>query len=150
MRDGGWHAVQRWFRTHGREEGQPACRKSRLTVASCRVVSRRIVLTALTPSAHPQIGAIITYRFQELSQNDVPRFPTFVGERADADEPKDAVVRSAAAREAEASSGGGSKGKGKGKGKAKAKGKAKPKAKPKAKAKASGSGSGSGRGKKKA
>lgn len=45
-----------------------------------------------------QVGAIISYRFQELSQNNVPRFPTFVGERHDVEGPKDAVVRSTTTR----------------------------------------------------
>lgn len=40
-----------------------------------------------------QVGAIVNYRFQELTKSGVPRFPTFVGERVDATEPKDAEVR---------------------------------------------------------
>lgn len=44
----------------------------------------------LAPS--PQIGSIITYRFQELTQQKIPRFPTFVGERFDVDGPKDAEI----------------------------------------------------------
>src|SRR5690242_19458383 len=32
----------------------------------------------------PEIGAIVTYRYQELSNGGVPRFPTFVGVRHDA------------------------------------------------------------------
>ncbi|KAJ8292530.1 DNA ligase [Rhodotorula toruloides] len=40
----------------------------------------------------PPIGSIITYRFQELTQQNVPRFPTFVGERFDVAGPKDAVI----------------------------------------------------------
>ncbi len=31
----------------------------------------------------PAVGAIITFRYQELSNTGVPRFPTFVGERID-------------------------------------------------------------------
>jgi DNA ligase-1 len=31
----------------------------------------------------PKIGAVVIYRFQELSRDGNPRFPTFVGERAD-------------------------------------------------------------------
>jgi DNA ligase-1 len=31
----------------------------------------------------PKIGAIVTYRYQELSNAGVPRFPSFVGERID-------------------------------------------------------------------
>lgn len=31
----------------------------------------------------PAIGALVTYRFQELTDAGVPRFPTFVGERID-------------------------------------------------------------------
>jgi DNA ligase-1 len=33
----------------------------------------------------PAVGAIITYRYQELSEGGVPRFPTFVAERHDFD-----------------------------------------------------------------
>jgi DNA ligase-1 len=32
----------------------------------------------------PAVGAVITYRYQELSDGGVPRFPSFVGERHDA------------------------------------------------------------------
>ena len=35
----------------------------------------------------PAIGSIVTYRFQELTNKGVPRFPTYVGERADAEWP---------------------------------------------------------------
>ncbi|ORY45223.1 DNA ligase/mRNA capping enzyme [Rhizoclosmatium globosum] len=41
----------------------------------------------------PKIGAIVTYRFQELTNDGIPRFPSFVGVRIDADKPVDAVVR---------------------------------------------------------
>ncbi|KAI9324886.1 hypothetical protein DFJ73DRAFT_767977 [Zopfochytrium polystomum] len=41
----------------------------------------------------PKKGAIITYKFQELSQRGHPRFPTFVGVRIDASKPSDAVIR---------------------------------------------------------
>ncbi|KAI8621317.1 hypothetical protein BC830DRAFT_277038 [Chytriomyces sp. MP71] len=44
-------------------------------------------------SKPPKVGVIVTYRFQELTLDGVPRFPSFVGERLDADKPKDAVVR---------------------------------------------------------
>jgi DNA ligase-1 len=37
----------------------------------------------------PPIGSIITYRFQELTEDGVPRFPVFVGVRIDATEPSD-------------------------------------------------------------
>ncbi|KAG7086629.1 hypothetical protein E1B28_002571 [Marasmius oreades] len=40
----------------------------------------------------PKVGAIITYRFQELTKDGVPRFPTFVGEAVDKKKPKDAEV----------------------------------------------------------
>ncbi|KAJ3123364.1 hypothetical protein HK098_002006 [Nowakowskiella sp. JEL0407] len=40
----------------------------------------------------PKKGAIVTYRFQELTADGVPRFPTFVGVRIDATGPKDAVI----------------------------------------------------------
>jgi DNA ligase 1 len=35
----------------------------------------------------PAIGAIITFRYQELSDDGVPRFPSWVGERVDAELP---------------------------------------------------------------
>ena len=40
----------------------------------------------------PAIGSIITYRFQELTPDGVPRFPTYVGIAIDKDQPKDAVL----------------------------------------------------------
>ncbi|PBK63457.1 DNA ligase/mRNA capping enzyme [Armillaria solidipes] len=40
----------------------------------------------------PKIGSIITYRFQELTRDNVPRFPTYVGLAIDKDEPKDAEI----------------------------------------------------------
>lgn len=66
-----------------------------------------------------QIGSIITYRFFELTKQNIPRFPTFVGERIDADSAKDAIVRGrdVPAPENEAGS---SERPGKGKGKSKA------------------------------
>ncbi|KAE8258760.1 hypothetical protein A4X03_0g4290, partial [Tilletia caries] len=42
----------------------------------------------------PPVGSIITYKFQELSQDGIPRFPVFKGIAADKTKPKDAVVRS--------------------------------------------------------
>ncbi|KAJ3211078.1 hypothetical protein HDU67_004786 [Dinochytrium kinnereticum] len=41
----------------------------------------------------PKIGSIVTYKFQELSGSGVPRFPTFVGVRIDADKASDAQIR---------------------------------------------------------
>jgi DNA ligase-1 len=38
--------------------------------------------------APPAIGALITFRYQELSNDGVPRFPSYVGERIDAELPK--------------------------------------------------------------
>ncbi|CAN5719469.1 hypothetical protein BH11MYX1_BH11MYX1_48210 [soil metagenome] len=35
----------------------------------------------------PAIGAVITFRYQELSNDGVPRFPSYVGERVDVEEP---------------------------------------------------------------
>jgi DNA ligase-1 len=40
----------------------------------------------------PPLGAIITFRYQELSDGGVPRFPSFVGVRIDATEPSRLVV----------------------------------------------------------
>jgi DNA ligase-1 len=36
----------------------------------------------------PPIGAIVTFRYQELSDDGVPRFPSYVGVRIDAEKPK--------------------------------------------------------------
>ena len=41
----------------------------------------------------PAIGSIISYRFQELTPDGVPRFPSYVGLRIDMDGPKDAAIR---------------------------------------------------------
>ena len=35
----------------------------------------------------PKIGSVITFRYQELSNDGVPRFPSYVGERLDVTEP---------------------------------------------------------------
>ncbi|KAG6866902.1 hypothetical protein C0991_003817 [Blastosporella zonata] len=40
----------------------------------------------------PKIGAIITYRFQELTRDGVPRFPSYIGEAVDKDKAKDAEI----------------------------------------------------------
>jgi len=40
----------------------------------------------------PKIGSIITYRFQELTLDGVPRFPSYVGEAVDKTEPTDADI----------------------------------------------------------
>ncbi|KAK2459959.1 hypothetical protein APHAL10511_008044 [Amanita phalloides] len=40
----------------------------------------------------PKVGSIVVYRFQELTRDGVPRFPSFVGQAADKTEPKDAEV----------------------------------------------------------
>src|SRR5262249_37549961 len=43
----------------------------------------------------PPVGSIVTYRYQELSDDGVPRFPSYVGVRHDiAWPPPDAAVRS--------------------------------------------------------
>ncbi|KAE8226596.1 hypothetical protein CF319_g821 [Tilletia indica] len=42
----------------------------------------------------PEVGTVITYKFQELSHEGTPRFPVFVGIAADKTVPKDAIVRS--------------------------------------------------------
>ncbi|KAJ4465042.1 hypothetical protein C8J55DRAFT_529386 [Lentinula edodes] len=55
----------------------------------------------------PKIGSIIVYRFQELTKDGVPRFPTYLGEAADKTKPKDAVVpdhRKAGAKKSDAPS----------------------------------------------
>lgn len=44
----------------------------------------------------PPIGAIITFRYQELSDGGVPRFPSWVGVRIDATEPSTLVTPRAA------------------------------------------------------
>ncbi|KAF7369060.1 Dna ligase [Mycena venus] len=40
----------------------------------------------------PKIGTIITYRFQELTRDGVPRFPSFIGEAIDKKKAKDAKI----------------------------------------------------------
>ncbi|GAA5957027.1 hypothetical protein JCM3765_005384 [Sporobolomyces pararoseus] len=62
----------------------------------------------------PAIGSIVTYRFFELTKQNIPRFPTFVGERVDADRAKDASIRE---KDEDTMEVGGSKSKGKGKSK---------------------------------
>jgi DNA ligase 1 len=44
----------------------------------------------------PPIGSIVTFRYQELSDGGVPRFPSFVGVRIDAKEPSTLVTKRAA------------------------------------------------------
>lgn len=39
----------------------------------------------------PEIGTIVSYRFQELTDAGIPRFPTYVGVRIDAEWPEDGV-----------------------------------------------------------
>jgi DNA ligase-1 len=41
----------------------------------------------------PAIGAVITFRYQELSDDGVPRFPTYVGERLDVELPPSRATR---------------------------------------------------------
>ncbi|EUC59263.1 ATP-dependent DNA ligase domain protein [Rhizoctonia solani AG-3 Rhs1AP] len=40
----------------------------------------------------PKVGTIVTYRFQELTRDGVPRFPTFVGIAIDKDKPSDPSI----------------------------------------------------------
>jgi DNA ligase len=54
----------------------------------------------------PKIGSVITFRYQELSNDGVPRFPSYVGERIDAKvpaPPKQAAPTPAAAKPAKKS-----------------------------------------------
>ncbi|KAK0548226.1 hypothetical protein OC846_004369 [Tilletia horrida] len=46
----------------------------------------------------PEIGAVVNYKFQELSREGTPRFPVYVGVAVDKTEAKDADVRSTALR----------------------------------------------------
>ncbi len=43
------------------------------------------VLASRTRNAPPALGAVITFRYQELSDGGVPRFPSYIGERIDHD-----------------------------------------------------------------
>ena len=43
----------------------------------------------------PALGAVITFRYQELSDDGVPRFPSYVGERLDVELPPPKPARSA-------------------------------------------------------
>ncbi|CAE6454620.1 unnamed protein product [Rhizoctonia solani] len=49
-------------------------------------------LTDKQRRAPPKVGTIVTYRFQELTRDGVPRFPTFVGIAIDKDKPSDPSV----------------------------------------------------------
>ncbi|KIM38613.1 hypothetical protein M413DRAFT_239846 [Hebeloma cylindrosporum] len=49
-------------------------------------------LTDKIRTTPPKIGKIITYRFQELTRDGVPRFPSFIGVAIDKDVPKDAEI----------------------------------------------------------
>jgi DNA ligase-1 len=40
-----------------------------------------------------RLGALITFRYQELSNGGVPRFPSFIGERFDAGGPWEEMAR---------------------------------------------------------
>jgi DNA ligase 1 len=40
----------------------------------------------------PKVGSIISYRFQDLSVEGIPRFPAYVGERTELTEPRDAII----------------------------------------------------------
>ena len=48
-------------------------------------------------AAPPAIGAVITFRYQELSDDGVPRFPSYVGERLDVELPAPRSAKPAAA-----------------------------------------------------
>ncbi|KZV81906.1 DNA ligase/mRNA capping enzyme, partial [Exidia glandulosa HHB12029] len=52
-------------------------------------------LTDKDRESPPAVGSIIVYRFQELTLQGRPRFPTFVSEAADKTEPKDADLTKA-------------------------------------------------------
>ena len=36
----------------------------------------------------PKVGSVVTYRYQELTDGGIPRFPTYVGIRIDVKWPK--------------------------------------------------------------
>jgi DNA ligase-1 len=46
----------------------------------------------------PAVGAVITFRYQELSNDGVPRFPSYVGERVDVELPARKPAKAAAAK----------------------------------------------------
>jgi DNA ligase-1 len=48
--------------------------------------------------APPRIGAVITFRYQELSDDGVPRFPSYVGERIDVELPARPAAKPSAKR----------------------------------------------------
>lgn len=63
----------------------------------CKMACGKIfsVGSGLTDKDHrkpPKIGSIITYKFQEYTNSGSPRFPTYLGVRIDATEPKDAEL----------------------------------------------------------
>jgi hypothetical protein len=51
--------------------------------ACSRAPGRRMPGTSRTSGATASIGTIVTVRDQELSDDGVPRFPSYVGERID-------------------------------------------------------------------
>lgn len=89
MRDGERQEVQLRQRLDGRSEAEAT-----QGVSS----SHPLLVCSASDFSSSQIGAIISYRFQEITKDKVPRFPTFVGERIDVNGPKDADVESKVAK----------------------------------------------------
>ncbi|KAM6496364.1 hypothetical protein JOM56_009070 [Amanita muscaria] len=74
----------------GKHEGATGALKCKM--ASGREFSVGSGLSDKQRHKPPKIGSIIVYRFQELTRDGAPRFPTFVGEAIDKTEPKDADI----------------------------------------------------------
>ncbi|KDQ57285.1 hypothetical protein JAAARDRAFT_35922 [Jaapia argillacea MUCL 33604] len=74
----------------GRHKGSTGALKCKM--ASGKTFNVGSGLTDKQRRSPPSVGSIVVYRFQELTRDGVPRFPTFVGEAADKTEPKDAEV----------------------------------------------------------
>lgn len=77
---------------HERGEGKYAQLTGSL---KCRMASGNVFsvgsgMTDAQRADPPPVGSIITYRFQEVSKDGVPRFPSFVGQAIDRDRPTDA------------------------------------------------------------
>jgi len=74
----------------GRNKGVTGALKCKM--ASGKTFNVGTGLTDKLRQKPPKIGRIICYRFQELTRDGVPRFPSYIGEAIDKTEAKDAEI----------------------------------------------------------
>lgn len=74
----------------GRHQGNTGALKCRME--SGKTFSVGTGLSDKQRKNPPKVGAIITYRFQELTKDGVPRFPSYICDAIDKDEPRDAEI----------------------------------------------------------